>query len=173
MEKQGWKAGQGLGRDGTGITKAIQMVSSGKKGQPGRGKIVDKNKKRSDPSAVAASEVVVMRGIVDGKRDVEHAELLQKVGDEYKRYGRVVQIVIRWEDEIEEEGDREKARVYVLFADAGSALMVSFLHHYIRRDTRANGIQAVNGLQRREIFEGNKTTTEFYSKEKFEEMVFE
>jgi hypothetical protein len=33
---------------------------------------------------------------------------------------------MRWEDEIEKDGDRDKARVYVLFADAGTALMVSF-----------------------------------------------
>lgn len=158
MEKQGWKTGQGLGRDGTGITKAIQMVSSGKKGQHGRGKIVDKNKKRPDPAAQAASEVVLMHGIIDGKRAMEHGELLQKIGDEYKRYGRVVQIVIRWEEEEqEEEAEVEggRARVYVLFADAGSALM------------------AVNGLQRREIFEGNTTQAEFYPKEKFEAMEFD
>jgi splicing factor 45 len=90
MEKQGWKAGHGVGCDGTGITKAIQMVSAGKKGQPGRGKIMDKNKKRPDLAAQAASEVAVLRGIIDGRRDVQHAELLQKVGDEYSRYGRVV-----------------------------------------------------------------------------------
>jgi len=128
MERQGWKAGQGLGRDGTGITKAIQMVSSGKKGQPGRGRIVDKNKKRTTADA-DGSEVVVMRGIVDGKRHLDEAELLQKIGDEYKRYGRVVQIKICWEEEPEEEEDEdeavaESARVYVLFADAGSAQMV-------------------------------------------------
>lgn len=138
MEKQGWKAGQGLGRDGSGITKAIQMVSAGKKGQQGRGKIVDKNKRRRDNDARAAdrSEVVVMRGIVDGKRRLfDHADLLQKVGDEYKRYGRVVRIVIRWDDGDDDvdndDADREasegteRARVYVLFADQGSALMVS------------------------------------------------
>ena len=137
MEKQGWKAGQGLGRDGSGITKAIQMVSSGKKGQQGRGKIVDKNKRRREDDARAAdrSEVVVMRGIIDGKRRLfDHADLLQKVGDEYKRYGRVVRIVIRWDDDGDVDDDdadqeasegTERARVYVLFADQGSALMVS------------------------------------------------
>jgi splicing factor 45 len=132
MEKQGWKAGQGLGRDGKGITKAIQMVSSGKKGHAGRGKIVDKNKRKNvDSGNGGKSEVVVMTGIIDGKRnDFDHAELLQKIGDQYKRYGRVVQIVIRWNDDDEEEEGEEgsskgsKARVYMLFADQGSALMV-------------------------------------------------
>jgi splicing factor 45 len=47
----------GLGRDGTAITKAIQIVTTGKWGQPGRGKIMDKNKKRPDLAAQAASEV--------------------------------------------------------------------------------------------------------------------
>lgn len=132
MEKQGWKAGQGLGRDGSGITKAIQMVSSGKKGQPGRGKIVDKNRnkqrRRDDAHAADRSEVVVMRGIVDGKRRLfDHADLLQKVGDEYKRYGQVVRIVICWDDDDDQEAaeDIERARVYVLFANQESALMVS------------------------------------------------
>jgi len=130
MEKQGWKAGRGLGRDGSGITKAIQMVSSGKKGQAGRGKIVDKNKRREDRRNAERSEVVVMRGIIDGKRSLfDHTELLQKVGDEYKRYGRVVQIVIEWDDDDDDESENaeegsEKARVYVLFADEGSAQMV-------------------------------------------------
>jgi len=37
----------------------------------------------------------------------------------------------------------------------------------------ADGLQAVNGLQRREIFEGNTTEAAFYLKEKFEAQVFE
>ncbi|CCX04861.1 Similar to DNA-damage-repair/toleration protein DRT111, chloroplastic; acc. no. P42698 [Pyronema omphalodes CBS 100304] len=150
MEKQGWKAGQGLGKDGSGITKAIQMVQAGKKDGPARGKIIDKNKPRKDLQKGERSQVVHFRGIIDGKKELfDHGELMQKVGDEYKRYGRVVQIVINWD----EEGER--ADVYVLFADEGTAQM------------------AVNGLQRREIFEGNTTTAEFYSKEKFEARDFE
>jgi hypothetical protein len=99
------------------------MVSSGKKNQAGRGKIVDKNKPRVDKSTAERSEVVLMRGIIDGKREeYELSDLLQMIGDQYKRYGRVVQIVIRWE-----EDGSEKARVYVLFADQGCAQMVGFL----------------------------------------------
>ena len=139
MERQGWTAGQGLGRDGTGITKAIQMVSSGKKGQPGRGEIVGKNKKRTTAGA-ERSEVVVMRGIVDGKRQLGEAELMQRIGYEYKRYGRVVQIKICWD-----EDDEELARVYVLFADVGSAQMVFPL---LSGSTwkYVDGLQVVNGL---------------------------
>ena len=35
-----------------------------------------------------------MRGIVDGKRQLGEAELMQRIGCEYKRYGTVVQIKI-------------------------------------------------------------------------------
>ncbi|KAI5784612.1 hypothetical protein EDC01DRAFT_789147 [Geopyxis carbonaria] len=156
LEKQGWVAGRGLGRDGRGITKAIQMVAAKGKGNAGRGKIIDKNKRPTKPAE--RSEVVVLRGAVDGWRgEVDDGEMMQRVGEVYKRYGRVVQIVIRWD---EPEGEQEeveggRARVYVLFASEDSAQM------------------AVNGLQRKEVFEGNTTTAMFYPKEKFEAMELE
>lgn len=40
-------------------------------------------------------------------------------------------------------------------------------------DTDVGRAQAVNGLQRREIFEGNKTEAAFYPKDKFEALIFE
>ncbi len=93
------------------------MVQAKGKGNAGRGKIIDKNK-RKDTRAEGRSEVVCLRGTIDGHRDLEDGELMQKVGDEYKRFGRVVQIVVRWD----EVGD--KGRVFVLFADEGCAQMV-------------------------------------------------
>lgn len=153
MEKQGWKAGQGLGRGGSGITKAIQMVAAKGKGNAGRGKIIDKNKRPQQQTRRDRSEVVCLRGVADGRRDLEEdGELMQLIGDVYKRHGRVVQIVIRWD--ADEGEDAQKGAVYVLFADEDSAEM------------------AVNGLHRREVFEGNHTEASFYSKEKFEAREF-
>lgn len=104
MSKYGWSKGKGLGADGTGIVNPlrVQLEKRKKKSDaegggfrepPGRGKIIGGKKSvpEKDPEVGKfgpMSEVIVLRGMVDGMNLDEEVEgsgdggLMQEIGDE-------------------------------------------------------------------------------------------
>ncbi|KAF4616215.1 hypothetical protein G7Y89_g15191 [Cudoniella acicularis] len=164
MSKYGWSKGTGLGADGSGIVNPLQVKIEKRKKKSdaegggfrdpgGRGKIIGgkKNVPEKEPEACKfgpMSEVIVLRGMVDGMNLDEEVEgggdggLMQEIGDECdEKYGRVERVYI----------DRHGAapKVFVKFTNQLSAL------------------RAVNALEGR-IFNGNTISALFYDTEKFE-----
>lgn len=166
MSKYGWSKGSGLGASGSGIVNPLRVQVEKQKKKPdsegggfvgpgGRGKIIG-GKKKGGPDAEAEdgkfgvmSEVVVLRGMVDGMDlDVEmegagDGGLIQEIGEECgDKYGRVERVVI-------DRSDASKAPVFVKFTSQLSAL------------------RAVNALEGR-IFNGNTISARFFDNDKFE-----
>lgn len=133
MSKYGWKHGTGLGADSTGIVQPLRMVAAKAKDAAGRGKIIDKNK-NAGQSVVGKfgkmSEVVVLRGMVDGLEGEDEAVLLQEIGEECQgKYGIVERVVVDWglRAEPEPRTATGRTRVFVMFTSQLSALRVCFL----------------------------------------------
>lgn len=130
MSKYGWKHGTGLGADSTGIVQPLRMVAAKAKDSAGRGKIIDKNKKAGqsvEGKFGKMSEVVVLRGMVDGLEGEDEAVLLQEIGEECQsKYGTVERVVVDWglRTESESETRAGRTRVFVMFTSQLSALRV-------------------------------------------------
>lgn len=147
MSKYGWSKGEGLGADGSGIVSALQVKvekrkkksdaeGGGFRDPPGaRGTIiggkknvpVDKEKEAEVGKFGAMSEVIVLRGMVDGMDLDEEVEgtgdggLMQEIGDECaEKYGRVERVYI-------DRHGAPPAKVFVKFTSQLSALRVSVL----------------------------------------------
>lgn len=159
MSKYGWSKGSGLGASGSGIVNPLRVKVEKQKKKPdsegggfvgpgGRGKIIG-GKKKSDRDAEAEdgkfgvmSEVVVLRGMVDGidlDAEMEGAGdggIMQEIGEEcgdkvsmvrnpahflcpcsQRQYGRVERVFI-------DRSDASKAPVFVKFTSQLSALRV-------------------------------------------------
>lgn len=87
MSKYGWTKGSGLGASGTGITSALK-VKVDKKMAAGHGKIIGGKRKVGEEEGKfgAMSEVVILRGMVDGL-DLRtelgpDGNLMQEIGEE-------------------------------------------------------------------------------------------
>lgn len=159
MSKYGWSKGSGLGASGSGIVNPLRVQVEKQKKKPdsegggfmgpgGRGKIIGGRKKGSldadpeDGKFGAMSEVVVLRGMVDGMdldAEMEGAGdggLMQEIGEEcgdkvsriqrstpalricsQRQYGRVERVFI-------DRSDASKAPVFVKFTSQLSALRV-------------------------------------------------
>ncbi|KAF6229538.1 hypothetical protein HO173_011393 [Letharia columbiana] len=166
MSKYGWSKGLGLGASGSGIVNPLRVQVEKQKKKPdsegggfvgpgGRGKIIGGKKKGGhdaepeDGRFGVMSEVVVLRGMVDGMdldAEMEGAGdggLMQEIGEECgNKYGRVERVFI-------DRSDASKAPVFVKFTSQLSAL------------------RAVNALEGR-IFNGNTISARFFDDEKFE-----
>lgn len=171
MAKYGWSQGQGLGKEGTGVTSALYAK-------------VDKRKKKSDAegggyvqptttgrilggtkSAAAKeaeegrfgvmSEVVRLQGMLKGmdlqtEMNREQGGIMQEIGEECAaKYGNVERVFI-YSDTDHDDG----AFVFVHFTNQLSAL------------------RAVNALDER-IFNGNRITARFWNREKFDRGEYE
>lgn len=191
MSKYGWTKGQGLGATNSGIINPlrVQVEKQPKKksggadgggwlgdgataprttGSSSRGKIIGGKKRKGDNDEEGQfgrmSEVVVLRGMVDGlDLDAEmHSTgdnggsgggLMQEIGEECsEKYGRVERVFIHRldnDDDLESSKEGEGPRVFIKFTSQLSAL------------------RAVNDLQGR-IFNGNSIMARFFDADKFE-----
>lgn len=171
MSKYGWSKGQGLGKEGTGVTTALYAK-------------VDKRKKKSDaegggfvtPAAIgrilggtrskagreaeegkfgAMSEVVRLEGMLKGM-DMqaellrEDGNIMQEIGEECgDKYGNVERVYIH------EDTDN----------DAGAYVFVHFTQPL-------SALRAVNALEGR-VFNGNEIRAKFWPREKFDQREYE
>ena len=162
MSKYGWSKGSGLGASGSGIVNPLRVQIEKQKKKPdsegggflgpsGRGKIIGGQKQGGhdadpeDGKFGAMSEVVILRGMVDGMDlDVElegagDGGLMQEIGEEcgdkvseivksahfsgirlQRQYGRVERVFI-------DRSDAPKAPVFVKFTSQLSALRVGHI----------------------------------------------
>ncbi|KAI9798314.1 MAG: hypothetical protein M1833_004886 [Piccolia ochrophora] len=166
MAKYGWKRGTGLGASSSGIVNALRVKVEKAKKKPdsegggfvgpagGLGKIIGGRKKAGGDDNEegifgAMSEVIVLRGMVDGlDLDAEMAagELVQEIGEECgEKYGRVERVFIERRD----ASDGQSPRVFVKFTSPLS------------------GLRAVNALSGR-IFNGNTIAARFFDADRFD-----
>ncbi|KAH7407716.1 hypothetical protein BKA64DRAFT_775810 [Cadophora sp. MPI-SDFR-AT-0126] len=169
MSKYGWSKGKGLGAEESGIVNPLRVQIEKRKKKSdaegggfrepgGRGKIIGGKKNVPEKDEEVGkfgpmSEVIVLRGMVDGMNLDEEVEgagdggLMQEIGDECaEKYGRVERVFI------DRHGTAPK--VFVKFTSPLSAL------------------RAVNALEGR-IFNGNTISALFYETERFEQGLYD
>lgn len=132
MEKMGWKKGEGLGREATGITTILRHEATKRKrkgdaegggwAQPAAmGRIVGGKKTKTDTpidESKAFSLVARFEGMLrdmDIDQAIEEDNLMQRIGEKLEDYGRSERVFI----------DRATGRVFVKFTSALSAFNVS------------------------------------------------
>ena len=133
MEKMGWKKGEGLGKEATGITTILRHEATKRKrkadaegggwAQPAAmGRIVGGKKTKTDvpiDESKAFSLVARFEGMLrdmDVDRAIEEDNLMQRIGEKLEGYGRSERVFV----------DRATGRVFVKFTSALSAFNVSF-----------------------------------------------
>ncbi|CAI7615853.1 unnamed protein product [Penicillium manginii] len=165
LSKYGWTKGSGLGADGSGIAKPLQVKVEKRKKRPdsegggfvtpsGRGTIIGgKRKGGDDPGKFGVmSEVIVLRGMLDGmdldtELSGEGGGLMQEIGEECsEKYGSV-------------------ERVYVA-RDVGTPVPV-----FVKFTSPLSALRAVNALEGR-IFNGNAITARYFDPEKFAQGIY-
>jgi splicing factor 45 len=181
MEKMGWKKGEGLGKEATGITTILRHEATKRKrkgdaegggwAQPAAmGRIVGGKKTKSDipiDEAKAFSLVARFEGMlrdVDVDRAIEEENLMQRIGEKLEEYGRSERVFV----------DRATGRVFVKFTSALSAFNVSFVDRFRRwrfTDKNSQAIKASDGTD----FLGNGRVVQstFFNADKFEEGIYE
>lgn len=141
MEKMGWKKGEGLGKEATGITTILRHEATKRKrkadaegggwAQPAAmGRIVGGKKTKTDTpidESKAFSLVARFEGMLrdmDVDRAIEEDNLMQRIGEKLEEYGRSERVFI----------DRGTGRVFVKFTSALSAFNVSLAKCRSRQD---------------------------------------
>lgn len=132
MEKMGWKKGEGLGKEASGITTILRHEPSKRKRKPdaegggwaqpaAMGRIVGGKRTKTDTPIdenKAFSLVAKFEGMLkdmDVDLAIEEDNLMQKIGEKMEDYGRSERVYI----------DRANGRVFVKFTSALSAFNVS------------------------------------------------
>jgi splicing factor 45 len=156
MSKYGWSKGQGLGANSDGITTALYAKADKRKKKsdaegggfatPATGRIVGgKPSKEEEGKFGKMSEVLRLEGMLEGlHQDEDDGMLVQEIGEECDRYGKVERVKIDWEGRW----------VFVVFVSAVSAL------------------NAVGNLEGR-VFGGNVVRARFWGREEFERGKYE
>ncbi|PLB54404.1 hypothetical protein P170DRAFT_346505 [Aspergillus steynii IBT 23096] len=166
LAKYGWTKGSGLGATGSGIVNPLQVKVEKQKKRPdsegggfatpaGRGKIIGGARKKQEEGKFGAmSEVIIMKGMLDGmdlEAELEGDQaggLMQEIGEECsEKYGNVERVYIS-------RNSGPPVPVFVKFTNQLSAL------------------RAVNALEGR-IFNGNAITVRFFDSQKFEQGIYE
>ncbi|KAI9811657.1 MAG: hypothetical protein M1827_005406 [Pycnora praestabilis] len=170
MLKHGWTKGSGLGASGSGIVNPLRVQVEKQKKKPdaegggfvgpgGRGKIIGGKKKVDNAGDEegrfgAMSEVVVLRGMVDG---LDLAAELEGAGD-----GGIMQ-------EIGEECSEKYGRVERVFIDRSSSGSAPV---FVKFTSQLSALRAVNALEGR-IFNGNAIAAKFFETDKFERGIYD
>ncbi|KAK5074239.1 hypothetical protein LTR64_006616 [Lithohypha guttulata] len=171
MAKYGWSKGQGLGKEGTGVTSALYAkVDKRKKKSDAEGggyvtpvqtgRIMGGTKSRLGKEAEegkfgAMSEIVRLEGMLQGM-DIQaemmrgDGNIMQEIGEECgDKYGNVERVYIH-----SNTSNELGAMVFIYFTQPLSAL------------------RAVNALEGR-VFNGNEIRARFWPKEKFDQAQYE
>ncbi|PHH52157.1 hypothetical protein CFIMG_003677RA [Ceratocystis fimbriata CBS 114723] len=161
MAKYGWTKGSGLGAESDGITSALSVAVEKRRKRPdaegggwaepagSRNKVLGGQRNNGDSGQFGKmSDVVVLRGMLDGMEDLAHEIELglgQEIGEECgEKYGRVERLYI----------DQASRRVFIKFTNQISAL------------------RAVSELNGR-MFSGNTIKPAYYDSEKFEACIYD
>lgn len=155
MSKYGWKEGMGLGRASQGISTALSVEKTSRKG----GKIINstaaeglKQLSSSEKSAhlmdmlKRPTKVILLQNMV-GRGEVD-TDLNEEVSEECRKYGNVVKTAIYEIPESEDVSDEEAVRIFIEFQRTECA------------------IKAIVDLHGR-FFAGRIVTASFYDEEKF------
>ncbi|KAI5219475.1 hypothetical protein E4T46_06660 [Aureobasidium subglaciale] len=166
MEKMGWKKGEGLGKEATGITTILRHEATKRKrkgdaegggwAQPAAmGRIVGGKKTKTDvpiDETKAFSLVARFEGMLrdmDVDRAIEEDNLMQRIGEKLENYGRSERVYI----------DRATGRVFVKFTSALSAF---------------NTLQAIKASDGTDFLgNGRVVQSTFFNADKFEEGIYE
>lgn len=129
LQKYGWKEGQGLGAEGTGITTILQHQTQKRKKKsdnegggwagPNVGRIVGGKKRKVEGEQEGDNWSIVARfdGMLAGMdidQEVEHHDLMQRIGEKMAAYGHVERLYIH-------RAPVAKEPVFVKFTSALSA----------------------------------------------------
>lgn len=171
MAKYGWEKGQGLGKEGTGVTSALYAKADKRKKKsdaegggfvtPAQtGRILGGTKSKIGKEAEEGkfgimSEVVRLEGMLLGL-DVQ-AELMREDGNIMQEIG---------EECNDKYGNVE--RVYIHSNTQSSSGAFVFVHF----TQQLSALRAVNALEGR-VFNGNEIKARFWNKEKFDEGQYE
>jgi splicing factor 45 len=181
MEKMGWKKGEGLGREATGITTILRHEATKRKrkgdaegggwAQPAAmGRIVGGKKTKTDTpidETKAFSLVARFEGMLrdmDIDQAIEDDNLMQRIGEKLEFYGRSERVFI----------DRSTGRVFVKFTSALSAFNVSFVWLGVLRSVYWRKLQAIKASDGTDFLgNGRVVQSTFFNADKFEEGIYE
>lgn len=164
MAKWGYEKGQGLGKEGTGITEALKVEVEKRRKLPdaegggfadrgGMGKIVagKRGVKKDDGGEVTTSQTVMLHGMLDGldldeEMQREGGGIMQEIGEQCAtKYGLIERIFI--------DRENEKLPVFIKFTSPVSAM---------------RAINALEGID----FRGNQVSAKYFDTDKFEAGVY-
>mmetsp|Transcript_4510 Transcript_4510/g.15855 ORF Transcript_4510/g.15855 Transcript_4510/m.15855 type:complete len:243 (-) Transcript_4510:13-741(-) len=113
MKKMGWKDGQGLGKDGSGMVEPLMAKHIG----AGAGKVVDPAAEANEAKTAQSSPVILLENMVANMAEAD-VSLQQEVREECERIGGPVEQILVTADM------RNNARIFVVFKEVAHARAV-------------------------------------------------